>query len=84
MSWDGVQREILDALGYPQWRRVDQSAQIPDDPLIHALLRAAGRTAESSDAVNLCREWQPLDRLRSTAAKRALWPRLRALRGRSP
>lgn len=84
MSWDGVQREILDALGYPQWRRVDQSAQIPEEPLIHALLRAAGRSAESADAADLCRGWLPVERLRSAGAKRALWPQLRALRGRSP
>lgn len=84
MSWDGLQREVLDALGHSLWRRVDPQGEVPDDPLADALLRAAGRDRNSPDAAALCRSWQPLARLRDPAAKRALWPRLRALRRRPP
>ena len=85
MSWDGVQREVLDALGHTLWRRVDPAAgEIPDGPLVDALLRAAGRDRSSPDALALCRSWPPLAQLRDPAAKRALWPRLRALRRRPP
>lgn len=82
MSWDGLQRETLEALGYSLWQRVDpQVVELPDDPLIDALLKAAGRDRNSADAGALFRAWPPLAQLREPAAKRALWPRLRALRG---
>lgn len=84
MSWDALQHEVLDALGYTVWRRADPGADVPDDPLLHALLRAAGRDADSPDAAALCRSWPPPARLRDPAAKRALWPQLRALRRRTP
>lgn len=76
MSWDPLQREVLEAMGYT----VYGLAPPPDDALLRALLRAAGRDAGAPDAVALCREWSPASRLRDPAAKRALWPRLRALR----
>jgi hypothetical protein len=84
VSWDALQREVLDALGHTVYRAAP-SAPVPDDALLHALLRAAGRDAEAPDALLLCRDWMPTARLRDPAAKRALWPRLRALRRvRSP
>ena len=84
MSWDGVQREVLEALGHTLWRRVDPGGELPGDPLVDALLRAAGRDRNSPDAAALVRSWPPLAELRQPAAKRALWPRLRALRRRQP
>lgn len=85
MSWDGVQREVLDALGHTLWRRVDPAAgEVPDGPLFDALLRAAGRDRNSPDAAALCRSWPAPGKLRDPAAKRALWPQLRALRRRPP
>lgn len=81
MTWDALQREILDALGHEVYRVAGAEAPpLPDDALLHALLRAAGRDAEAADAAVLCREWMPTARLRAPSAKRALWPRLRALR----
>ena len=50
------------------------------DALLRALLRAAARDVD--DAAALLQAW-PLASLRGNpAAKRALWPRLRALRAR--
>lgn len=81
MTWDPLQREILQALGHDVYRAAGAGAQaVPDDALLHALLRAAGRDADAADAAALCREWMPLARLRAPSSKRALWPRLRALR----
>lgn len=52
-----------------------------DDPLILALLRAAGRARGAADAALLARGWpSPQALRRDPAAKRALWPQLRALR----
>ena len=85
MSWDGVQRQALEAMGYVLLRRVDPDAgEVPEGALYDALLRAAGRDRHSPDAVALCRSWPPLAELRTPAAKRALWPQLRALRRRPP
>lgn len=91
MSWDGFQREVLDALGHTLYRRVDAETPPPFavvpaaadtttmTPLQRAVLRAAGRGDPFDSAL------QPLlaaaQALRADpAAKRALWPRLRALR----
>lgn len=52
-------------------------------PLHRALLRAIGRAAGDRDTAQLCSEWPAPEALRTPAAKRALWPRLRALRKRS-
>lgn len=78
MSWDPLQREVLQALGHTVYRPAPVA--LPDDALLHALLRAAGRDAQSPDAAALAREWMPTRHLRDPSAKRALWPRLRALR----
>lgn len=52
-----------------------------DDPLLLALLRAAGRARNAVDAAMLARDWpSPQALRRDPAAKRALWPHLRALR----
>lgn len=81
MTWDPLQHEVLEALGHTVYRAAGpEPAALPDDPLLHALLRAAGRDADAADAAALCRDWVPTARLRDPAAKRALWPRLRALR----
>ncbi len=54
---------------------------LPDDPLISALLRAAGRDRDAGDAAQLVRGWPAPQALRrDPRAKRALWPQLRALR----
>lgn len=50
------------------------------DPLLRALLRAAGRDAGDEPALAACRALLPPGGLRDAAARRALWPRLRALR----
>lgn len=52
-----------------------------DDPLVLALLRAAGRARNAVDAALLASGWpSPQALRRDPAAKRALWPHLRALR----
>jgi hypothetical protein len=89
MNWDPLQREVLEALGHTLYFTASPQAQaseemLPEDALLIAVLRAAGRGRDAADAAALCREWGPAARLRSAAAKRALWPRLRALRGRPP
>ncbi|WP_081770207.1 hypothetical protein [Luteimonas huabeiensis] len=83
MNWDGVQRGALEALGYRLYRRAGPAAPpAPDDPLSRALLRAAGVDPDDPEAGRLCGEWPAPAQLRTAAAKRALWPRLRALRAR--
>ncbi len=82
-GWSPLQRETLEAMGLPVYRAVGIAApgELPDDPLIHALLRAAGRSRDAEDAVRLARTWPAPRALRSDPrAKRALWPQLRALR----
>lgn len=78
--WSPQQREWLAALGHV----VHVAAPPPglvDDPLRLAMLRAAGREATASDARALLRAWPPSASLRGdAAAKRHLWPQLRALR----
>ncbi|MDH7453436.1 hypothetical protein QF205_10200 [Luteimonas composti] len=49
--------------------------------LLHALLRACGRRADDAEALALC--VPAAAGLRDASARRALWPRLRALRARS-
>lgn len=80
MNWDPLQREVLEALGHDVYAVAPAAGGVPDDPLLRALLRAAGRGPESADAAALCREWRAALQPRTPAAKRALWPRLRALR----
>jgi len=76
--WDPLQCEMLAAMGLPVQRIALATA---GDPLVLALLRAAGRTREAVDAPRIARGWPAPERLRrDPAAKRALWPQLRALR----
>lgn len=86
--WDPLQCELLAAMGLPVQRAIaaagagdDSAMALSDDPLVLALLRAAGRTREAVDAPRIARAWPAPERLRrDPAAKRALWPQLRALR----
>ena len=81
--WDHSQQEILAALGCTPW--VMAPPRIPDDPLLHALLRAAGRTIDADDVVAVLHMLPPTSSLLGNPrAKRALWPRLRQLRRTSP
>ena len=81
-AWDPWQRDVLEALGHRVLVRVPRPGEVvPDDPLAHALLRAAGLGADADDAAALLATLPPLAVLRADpAAKRALWPKLRALR----
>lgn len=96
MSWSPQQQAMLAAMGYTLYREAGAVPAIPaamparsaegmpagghrtaGDRLMLALQRAAGGRDLSSLAL------PPLDALRSdAAAKRALWPVLRALRRR--
>lgn len=81
--WDPLQREVLEALGHPLHRAtgIAVGGELPDDPIIDALLRAAGRDRNAEDGWRLVRAWPSPQALRGNArAKRALWPQLRALR----
>jgi hypothetical protein len=80
--WDDVQRELLAALGHPPL--VLAPRQLPDDPLLHAMLRACGRDAHSHDVDAVLRGMPEPSSLRGNAAgKRAVWPALRTLRRRT-
>lgn len=75
--WSAEQVEWLRALGHEPMR----FAGLPEDPLLHAVLRAAGRDPADARARTLLGELPPVAALRGdAAAKRRLWPRLRALR----
>ena len=88
MNWDPWQREVLEALGHVVYRVASSESGAEAEPaapagdaLLRALLRAAARDAD--DAAALMRAWPPTAQLRGNpAAKRALWPSLRALRAR--
>lgn len=90
MTWDPFQREVLAALGLRLYvpaatpreapvaevsppRAPDPAARRGDAALLAALARAAGVTVEALPPLDL-------PALRTPAAKRALWPTLRALR----
>ena len=89
--WDAFQREMLTALGHTVFVPaavgsmsagsvsvpMAGAADVPQPALLRALVRASG-----VDAGRLG-DLPPLDQLRNAAAKRALWPRLRAMRGAS-
>jgi hypothetical protein len=60
---------------------VTPPASWPDGPLLHALARAAGRRATDAELARLLPD--PATLRGNAAAKRALWPRLRALRRRA-
>jgi hypothetical protein len=81
--WDDTQRDILAALGHSPMMLAPR--ELPDDPLLHALLRAVGRDAHSHDLDAVLRVLPATSALRGSAsAKRTAWPQLRGLRGRSP
>ena len=82
MSWDPWQREVLEALGHRVYEAVRPSRPpATRDPLLLALLRAAGRDGDDGDVAGLLEAWPSAAELRGNAeAKRALWPALRALR----
>jgi hypothetical protein len=97
--WSAQQHEWLQALGHevmvlapPSAPAVDvtadaTSAQAPspaawsDGPLLRALARAAGRRPADDEFVRLLPD--PAALRGNATAKRALWPRLRALRRRA-
>lgn len=81
--WDAFQSEILSALGHAPL--VLTPPELPDDPLLHAVLRAAGRDRDSNDLAQLLRTLPTTASLRGNAAgKRALWSQLRRLRRSDP
>ncbi len=77
--WDAFQRDVLAALGHAPMALAPP--ELPDDPLLHALVRAAGRHPGSADLAQLLRRLPASASLRGDAArKRAAWPQLRRLR----
>lgn len=92
MSWDPLQRGVLEALGHVLYAVDAGDAPAPSagdrgaatggvaEAQLRAVLRAAGLPHEDEAARELCRGWLPEAGLRDAAARRALWPRLRALR----
>lgn len=80
MSWDPQQQAMLSAMGYTLYRQAGAEptagrAPASGDRLVQALARAAGGRDISALAL------PPIEQLRTSgAAKRALWPQLRALR----
>jgi hypothetical protein len=90
VNFDPWQREVLEALGHVVYRMAPTESSAAEaqrvspieDALLRALLRAAARDVVTDDAVAVLHT-APLASLRGNpAAKRALWPRLRALRAR--
>lgn len=81
-DWSPQQREWLSALGHELYAPAPPPApELPDDPLLHGLLRAAGCGPDSPRLREVLAALPPTGRLRGDpAAKRALWPLLRALR----
>lgn len=95
MSWDPFQREVLAELGHVVYRQaggaIEADAEAPRAEAAHAdaagidgsmlarVARAAGMTAEALQAC--IGDIQAIGSLHGNpSAKRALWPRLRALR----
>ena len=96
MSWSAHQRQLLEALGYELLEpgRVGAIPAVPAAPIrvaeagpkaapaaandVSRLLEALRRAAGGADPVALAGDLARLRR--DPAAKRALWPRLRALR----
>lgn len=77
--WDPFQRDVLGALGLAPL--VLAPPVVADDPLLHALLRAAGRDPEAADLAQVLPTLPATVSLRKNpGAKRALWPQLRRLR----
>ena len=81
--WDPFQRQMLSALGIEPLLRA--SPALPDDPLLHAVLRSVGLEQDSPELAQVLPLIPPLATLRGdTAAKRALWRQLRRVRGSWP
>ncbi len=81
MTWDALQRETLEALGHTLYEPVAPTLPaLPDDALLHAVLRALACDADSAEARAVWHACRPLHALRDASAKRALWPRVRGLR----
>lgn len=90
MSWDPFQRDVLAELGHVVYRQagVEIAAEVDaisvdmallDAQMLARVARAAGLTVDALQARG--QDMQGIARLRGDpAAKRALWPRLRALR----
>jgi hypothetical protein len=82
LPWDPFQRDVLDALGHVVYATREAMSQASDSdetdadapPLMRAIARAAKANIAQLPAL------PPLAQLRTPGAKRALWPRLRALR----
>lgn len=79
MSWNPQQQAMLSAMGYTLYRQAGAeapaSATASTDRLLQALVRAAGGKDLAALAL------PSMVHLRASgAAKRALWPALRALR----
>lgn len=82
MGWDRFQRDVLAGLGHQLYvlQRADAPAgeavaDVPAvPPLLAAIARAAGMDPRALPPL------PPAETLRTPAGKRALWPRLRALR----
>ena len=90
MNFDPWEREVLAELGHAVYRLAPPGSSVAhaqnsapgENALLRALMRAAARDMEAGDAAALLHAW-PLASLRGNpAAKRALWPHLRALRAR--
>jgi len=85
VSWDPFQRAVLAELGHELYRPVRlvmPGAVQVDDAVLARMARAAG--LEVDDFARRFGDLAPLAALQGDArAKRALWPRLRAMR-RSP
>lgn len=79
MSWDALQREALAELGITLWMpHVAGSEPPPDARVLAILAKAAGMSPQALMSAGIVLPTH--DRLRDAATKRALWPRLRALR----
>lgn len=89
MNWDPFQREVLAELGHVVYRQAGSAGSstadevndvaLVDSPMRAQVARAARMTTEALQAC--IDDIQVIDKLRGDAsAKRALWPRLRALR----
>lgn len=76
MGWDSLQRESLQAMGLVVYRRVPTGdAPVALSPALQAaLVRAVGGDAALLPPVTAAMA------VHTAAGKRALWPRLRALR----
>lgn len=79
MNWDPFQREVLAELGHQLYRPAPPTLAAADPAMLARLARAAGM---ETDELHAQADFAALSlRLRGdAAAKRALWPRLRALR----